>query len=331
MTVIITGAAGFIGYHVCSALLARGQDVVGVDNLNDYYDPALKQSRLERLSRSPRFAFEKLDVSDHQALRSRFAEWPSTTGVIHLAAQAGVRHSLEDPFVYVSSNVMGQVAIMEACRRLPKLEHLVYASSSSVYGANKEIPFDEAHRVDSPISMYAASKRSAELMAQSYAHLYALPMTGLRFFSVYGPWGRPDMAAYIFVKSILEERPIKVFNHGKMKRDFTYVDDIVSGVLAALDRPPDLPDADLPDGRPPHRLYNLGNNRPEDLMQFIATIEAACQKAARVELEPMQPGDVASTCADIADARHDLSFEPKTTIEEGLPRFVAWYREYHQV
>lgn len=324
MTVLVTGAAGFIGFHVCTALLRRGQAVVGVDNLNSYYDPNLKTARLEQLQAIGNFQFERQDVSDHQGLKALFARFPQTTGVIHLAAQAGVRHSLEDPFVYVTSNVLGQVAIIEACRALPEFKHLVYASSSSVYGANREAPFSEDHRVDKPVSMYAASKRSAELMAESYARLYGMPMTGLRFFSVYGPWGRPDMAAYIFVKAIFEGQPIKVFNHGRMKRDFTYVDDIVAGVIAALDRPPVAGEAD-----PPHKIYNLGNRTPEDLSHFIELIETACGREAVKELEPIQLGDVPSTLADISAAVRDLGFNPRTTIEDGIPRFVEWYQAYH--
>ncbi|MFQ6018042.1 MAG: NAD-dependent epimerase/dehydratase family protein [Kiloniellaceae bacterium] len=324
MTVLVTGAAGFIGYHVCAALLGRGERVTGIDNLNAYYDPALKRARLARLEGRHGFAFHKLDIADRAALSALFEAEREASGVIHLAAQAGVRYSLENPYAYFDANVMGQLSVLEACRRLPRLKHLLYASSSSVYGGNTKLPFSVEDRVDDPISLYAATKRAAELMAQCYAHLYRLPMTGLRLFTVYGPWGRPDMAAYIFTKAILEGRSIRVFNRGDMRRDFTYIDDVVAGVLAALEQPP----AD--DGQaPPHRLYNLGNHHAEDLMHFIAVIERACGREAEKIFADMQPGDVKETFADIEAARRELGFEPHTTIDEGLPRFVAWFREYH--
>ena len=324
MTVVVTGAAGFIGFHVSKALLARGERVLGLDDLNPYYDPALKQARKAALEAIEGFAFAQLDIADRVAVEAAFASDPEIDRVIHLAAQAGVRHSLTDPYVYVQSNVMGQVVMMEACRKLPRCAHLVYASSSSVYGGNRDLPFSIEDRVDQPVSLYAASKRAAELSAACYAHLFELPMTGLRFFTVYGPWGRPDMSAYIFTKAILEGRPIEVFNHGDMKRDFTYIDDIVAGVLAALDHPPQASD-----GARPHKLYNLGNHRSEDLMRFIELIEAACGRPAEKLFKEMQPGDVKETYADIEAARRDLGFEPRVTIDEGIPRFVAWYRDYH--
>ena len=326
MTVLVTGVAGFIGSHVAHALLDRDRRVVGVDNLNDYYDPALKQARLARLEARQGFDFQRLDLANREALPALCAATPDIEQVAHMAAQAGVRYSLDHPFAYVDSNVTGQLVVMEACRRLPGLRHLVYASSSSVYGANTKLPFSVEDRVDHPVSLYAATKRAAELMAETYARLYDLPMTGLRFFTVYGPWGRPDMAYYLFTRSIFEGRPIRVFNKGEMRRDFTYIDDIVAGVLAALDRPPKSTDE-----APPHRLYNLGNNRSEDLMRFITVLEQACGREAHKEYAAMQPGDVKETYADIAPARRDLGFDPRTPIDEGLPRFVAWFREYHGV
>lgn len=329
MVVLVTGAAGFIGYHVCEALLDRGEPVVGIDNLNEYYDPALKRARLDRLTGRNGFLFHKADVADREAMFEIFDGEPELTEVVHLAAQAGVRHSLENPYAYVDSNVMGQTVVLEACRRVSGFKHLVYASSSSVYGGNKELPFAIEDRVDMPVSLYAATKRAGELIAQCYAHLYQIPTTGLRFFTVYGPWGRPDMSAYIFTRAIFEGEPIRVFNQGDMRRDFTYIDDIVSGVLAALDHPP-AGGAEGGEG-PPHRLYNLGNHRAEDLMHFIAVIETICGREAVKVFEDMQPGDVKETYADIEASRRDLGFEPHTTIDEGLPRFVAWYRDYHGV
>ena len=326
MTVLVTGVAGFIGCHIAHALLDRGQRVVGIDNLNDYYDPALKQARLTRLEARQGFSFHRLDLADREALPALCAAMPEVEQAVHMAAQAGVRYSLDHPFAYVDANVTGQLVVMEACRRLPRLRHLVYASSSSVYGANTKLPFSVEDRVDHPVSLYAATKRAAELMAETYARLYELPMTGLRFFTVYGPWGRPDMAYYLFTKAILEGQPIRVFNKGEMRRDFTYIDDVVSGVLAALDHPPEATGE-----APPHRLYNLGNNRSEDLMRFIAVLEQVCGRKAQKEFAAMQPGDVKETYADIAPARRDLGFDPKTTIDEGLSRFVTWYREHYGV
>jgi UDP-glucuronate 4-epimerase len=324
MPVLVTGAAGFIGYHVCEALLGRGDQVIGVDNLSDYYDPALKQARLDRLRGRNGFSFHKLDIADREAMMALAEDQQGIDGIVHLAAQAGVRYSLENPYAYADTNLIGQLVMLEVGRRLPKLAHLVYASSSSVYGGNTKLPFSVEDRVDHPVSLYAATKRAGELMSECYGHLYRLPMTGLRFFTVYGAWGRPDMSAYIFTKAILEGRPIRVFNQGDMRRDFTYIDDIVAGVLAALDRPP----ADDGQG-PPHRVYNLGNHRSEDLMHFIEVLERECGREADKVFEPMQPGDVKETYADIEASRRDLGFEPHTTIDEGLPRFVAWLRDYH--
>lgn len=323
MTILVTGAAGFIGMHTCLALLDRGEAVIGVDNLNDYYDPALKAARLNQLTDRAGFSFQKADVSDREAMRALVAETPGVDRVIHLAAQAGVRYSLDHPFDYLRANVDGQLALLEACRTHGAIRHFLYASSSSVYGANTKVPFSIDDRVDSPISLYAATKRSGELLAHCYSHLFRVPATGLRFFTVYGPWGRPDMSAYLFTKAILEGRPIRVFNNGEMWRDFTYIDDVVAGVLAALDRPPP------PDTGPPLRLFNLGNHRSEKLLDFIAAIEAACGREATKAFEPMQPGDVERTYADIEASRRELGFEPRMTIAEGVPRFVAWFRDYH--
>jgi UDP-glucuronate 4-epimerase len=326
MTVLVTGAAGFIGFHVSAALLKRGERVLGVDNLNDYYDVALKEARLAELRRLPGFAFERLELAERGALEGLLRRHPDTDRVVHLAAQAGVRYSLTNPHAYIGSNIQGQLEVLEACRALPKLKHLVYASSSSVYGGNTKLPFSVADRVDTPHSLYAATKKADELMSYCYSHLYRLPTTGLRFFTVYGPWGRPDMAAWIFTHAILAGKPIRVFNHGDMRRDFTYVDDIVAGVVACLDRPP----ADGGD-EPPCRLYNIGNHRSEDLKRFIALLEKALGRKAIIELEAMQPGDVPATYADIAETQRDLGFAPTTPIDEGLPRFVAWYRGYHRL
>jgi UDP-glucuronate 4-epimerase len=327
MAILVTGSAGFIGYHVSLALLARGEQVIGVDNLNAYYDPALKRARLERLEAHSGFAFEQGDVADRGAMSALARRHRGAiTGVIHLAAQAGVRHSLKAPFDYVHSNLEGHMVILEVCRHeLPELTHLVYASSSSVYGGNTKIPFAVEDRVDQPISLYAATKRANELMSHCYAHLYRLPQTGLRFFTVYGPWGRPDMAAYLFCDAIVHDRPITLYNGGAMERDFTYIDDIVAGVVAALDHPP------ASDASAPHALYNLGNHRPVDLRRFLGILEEALGRKAQIQPAPLPPGDVVRTCADIEASTRDLGFEPQTPIEAGLPRFVAWYREYHGV
>jgi len=323
VTVIVTGAAGFIGYHVAQALLARGEHVVGVDNLNDYYDVSLKEARLGQLDAARGFEFIKADISDREAMFAIADAHAGATGVVHLAAQAGVRYSQINPYAYVQSNVMGQVVILEMARRLKALRHVVYASSSSVYGGNTEMPFAVGQAVDHPVSLYAATKRADELIGHTYAHLYRLPLTALRFFTVYGPWGRPDMAPMLFARAILAGEPIRVFNHGEMWRDFTYVDDIVDGVLRALDRPPSP--------APPHAIYNLGNNRSEKLTDFIAAIEAALGQKATMRLEPLQPGDVPATYADIDATRTDLGYEPRTPIGEGVPRFVDWYRTYYGI
>ncbi len=326
MSILVTGAAGFIGFHVSRALLDRGETVIGVDNLNDYYDPALKRARLGQLDGREGFNFQRTDIADRAAMAALAEDNASVTRVIHLAAQAGVRYSLINPYAYAETNFLGQLVMLETCRRLPKLEHLVYASSSSVYGGNKTLPFSVEDRVDNPVSLYAATKRAGELLSQCYGNLFDLPQTGLRFFTVYGPWGRPDMSAYLFTKAIFDGTPIKVFNQGDMRRDFTFIDDIVAGVLAALDRPP----ARQGD-QPPHRVYNLGNHQSEELLRFIEVIERACNRKAVKEMAPMQAGDVQDTYADIAASRRDLGFDPETTIDDGIPRFVQWYREYHGV
>jgi len=326
MTVLVTGAAGFIGSHLCDKLLTRGDAVIGVDNLDPYYDVALKRARLARLEGRDGFRFHEADIADGTALAAAVKGAGAVRRVAHLAAQAGVRHSLENPMAYVHSNLVGHLVVQELCRHLDGFEHLVYASSSSVYGASNALPFSVDDRADRPLSLYAATKRADEMMSYSYSHLYRLPMTGLRFFTVYGPWGRPDMAAYLFTAAIIEGRPIKLFNRGDMKRDFTYIDDIVDGVIAALDSPP----ADDGDAAP-HRLYNIGNNRSESLKRFVEVLEKAIGKKAEFEMLPMQPGDVRETYADIDAIQRDLGFNPATSIDEGLPRFVAWYRDYHGV
>jgi UDP-glucuronate 4-epimerase len=330
MTTLVTGAAGFIGYHVARALLARGEAVIGIDNLNPYYDPMLKEARLAELARlnAGTFSFHRIDFADHEALEASFAPLEFDR-IVHLGAQAGVRYSIDNPRAYVMSNLAGHLNLLEVARHR-RSSHFVYASSSSVYGGNTTLPFRVEDRVDHPVSLYAATKKADELMSETYAHLYRLPATGLRFFTVYGPWGRPDMAMWIFTRKILAGEPIPVFNHGRMRRDFTYIDDIVAGVLSCLDHPP--PD----DGAPkaggsvaPHRLYNIGNHRPVELMRMIALVEQACGRKSRLEMLPMQPGDVAETYADIDAIRGDLGFEPATPIEIGIPAFVDWYREYH--
>jgi UDP-glucuronate 4-epimerase len=323
MSILLTGAAGFIGFHVAKALLDRGERVVGIDNVNDYYDIRLKEARLDRLRIYPGFDFAKLDVADRDGILAVVESYRDLRSIIHLAAQAGVRYSLENPYAYVDANVMGTLVMLEAARRIDGLTGITYASSSSVYGANRQQPFSVEDRVDQPVSLYAATKRSCELLAHTYGHLYGLPATGLRFFTVYGPWGRPDMAAYLFTSAILAGRPIKVFNHGKMARDFTYIDDIVAGTIAAHDRPSG--------GEARHRIYNLGNHRPEKLLDFIAVIERALGRTAQKQLLPLQLGDVPESFADITASRRDLGFDPKTTIEVGLARFVEWYKEYHRI
>jgi len=317
--ILVTGAAGFIGYHVTQQLLSEGEEVLGIDNLNSYYDPALKQARLDRLLRHNRFAFRKIDVSEPEAILPLMDL--EIEAIVHLAAQAGVRYSLENPFAYVQSNVMGQVAMLELARRIRGLKNFVYASSSSVYGANSKVPFDIKDDVEQPQSLYAATKRADELIAYTYAHLYGLACTGLRFFTVYGPWGRPDMAYYSFTRAIIEGKPIRIFNHGEMWRDFTYIDDIVQGTVRALRRPAT--------GEPPHAVYNLGNCRPQKLTDFVAVLEEKLGLKASLIFAPMQAGDVTHTFADIEASRRDLGFEPVTPIEMGLKRFVGWYKGYH--
>jgi UDP-glucuronate 4-epimerase len=325
MSVLVTGAAGFIGFHVSQALLARGEAVIGVDNLSPYYDVALKRARLAILVERSGFTFHQADIADRTAIAAITESHGEIDRVIHLAAQAGVRYSLENPYSYIESNVMGQVVMLEAVRRLPRLTPFVYASSSSVYGGNSKQPSSIEDPVDTPVSLYAATKRADELITHAYCHLYGMAATGLRFFTVYGPWGRPDMAAYLFADAIVHGRPIRVFNHGRMARDFTYIDDIVAGTLAALDRPP------AAGAGAPWRVYNLGNHRPEQLLDFIAVLETALGRKAEKQLLPMQPGDVASSFADIEASRRDLGYEPITPITIGLPRFVAWYKSYHGI
>jgi UDP-glucuronate 4-epimerase len=326
MTVLVTGAAGFIGFHVSAALLRRGESVIGVDNLSDYYSPALKKARLKQLASEKRFRFHRLDLAGTGKFESLLKKTKGVDRVVHLAAQPGVRYSLENPRAYVASNLVAQLEVLEACRHLKGLKHLVFASSSSVYGGNFKLPFSEGDPVDHPQSLYAATKKADELMSYCYAHLYRLPMTGLRFFTVYGPWGRPDMAAWLFAEAIVKGKPINLYNHGKMSRDFTYIDDAVAGVLACLARPPVSAG-----GAPPYRIYNLGNSRSEDLMHFVAVLERALGKQARIKNLPMQPGDLPATYADIAAAQRDFGFKPATSIEQGLPRFVAWYRAYYKL
>jgi UDP-glucuronate 4-epimerase len=328
----VTGAAGFIGMHVAQRLLADGHAVTGIDNLNAYYDPALKQARLARLAHS-NFTFHRLELADRAAVSDLFAR-AGFERVVHLAAQAGVRYSLHNPHAYTESNITGFLNVLEGCRHAG-CGHLVFASTSSVYGANRKLPFSVHDNTDHPVSLYAATKKANEMMAHTYSHLYGLPCTGLRFFTVYGPWGRPDMSAYLFTRAILEDRPIDVFNHGDMQRDFTYVDDIVEGVVRVAQRVPQgEPDADMRDparSSAPYKLYNIGNHRPVKLADFIAVLEAALGKKAQRRLLPMQPGDVHATYADVDDLQRDVGFAPRTPLEEGVKRFVAWYREYHRV
>jgi len=329
MTIIVTGAAGFIGFHVARALLERGEEVVGIDNLNDYYDPRLKRDRLAALPQTDRFRFLQVDFADHEALEAALAD-VAFDRIVHLGAQAGVRYSLENPRAYVAANLAGHLNLLELARQR-RVAHCVYASSSSVYGGNESLPFRIEDRVDHPVSLYAATKKADELMSEAYAHLYRIPLTGLRFFTVYGPWGRPDMAMWIFTERVLAGQPIPLFNQGRMRRDFTFIDDIVAGVLAALDRPPPDDGAVKPGGSvAPHRLYNLGNHRPEELLRLVSLIEAACGRPAELALSPMQPGDVAETYADIEDAARDLGFSPSTGIESGVPKFVDWFTSYRR-
>jgi len=334
-TILVTGAAGFIGFHVVQRLLAAGRKVVGLDIVNSYYDPRLKEARLEILKRDPNFAFEKLDLADRAAIKSLFAQHRFPT-VIHLAAQAGVRYSLENPHAYIDANIEGFINVLEGCRH-NGCGHLLFASSSSVYGANTKLPFSVKDNVDHPISLYAASKKANELMAHTYSHLYRVPATGLRFFTVYGPWGRPDMAMFIFANAILSRTPIKLFNHGNMRRDFTFVEDVSEAIVRLVDRPPQgNPDwsGDRPDpssSAAPWKIYNIGNNNPEDLMHVISVLEKEFGRTATKEMLPMQPGDVPATYADVDDLARDIGFRPATRIEDGIMRFAKWYREYHKI
>ncbi|WP_265946870.1 NAD-dependent epimerase [Dechloromonas sp. A34] len=335
MKILVTGAAGFIGMTTSLRLLARGDEVVGLDNMNDYYEVSLKESRLARLAALPGFRFVKLDVGDRAGMEKLFAE-ERFDKVIHLAAQAGVRYSLQNPHAYIDSNLVGFTNILEGCRH-NRVAHLVYASSSSVYGGNTKMPFSEHDSVDHPVSLYAATKKANELMAHTYSHLFGLPTTGLRFFTVYGPWGRPDMALFLFTKAILEGRPIDVFNHGNMRRDFTYVDDIVEGVIRVLDRTAEANPAYVPDeadpatSNAPYRVFNIGNNNPVQLLDFIGAIESALGQKAEKRLLPLQDGDVPATYANTDLLNDWVGFVPGTTVQEGVNRFIAWYRDYYKV
>ena len=324
--ILVTGAAGFIGFHVARELLADGRTVVGLDNLNSYYDPALKKARLDILRGEQRFKFEPIDLADRASMARLFAKHRFPR-VVHLAAQAGVRHSIDHPHAYVDANLEGFVNVLEGCRH-HGCGHLVYASSSSVYGANSKLPFSEDDKTDHPISLYAATKKANELIAHSYSHLYRLPVTGLRFFTIYGPWGRPDMAIFLFTRAILEGTPIKLFNHGRMRRDFTQIDDVTRVVLRLVNHAP--PDRGSASGAPA-KVYNVGNNHPEDLSHVVALLERELGRAAVKEMLPMQPGDVTETFADVAELMRDTGFKPQTSIEDGLRDFVAWYRNYYRI
>lgn len=333
--ILVTGAAGFIGFHVAQRLLQAGHDVVGLDNLNSYYDPKLKDARLNILRNDPHFSFEKIDLADRPSMKRIFEEhrFPA---VVHLAAQAGVRYSLQNPHAYVDANLEGFVNVLEGCRH-NDCKHLLFASSSSVYGANTKLPFSVHDNVDHPISLYAASKKANELIAHSYSHLYRLPATGLRFFTVYGPWGRPDMAMYLFAKAILAGEPIKLFNHGDMRRDFTYVDDVTEAIQRLIEHVPTGDktwSAENPDpstSAAPWRIFNIGNNRPEDLMEIVGLLEQEFGRTAKKEMLPMQPGDVYATYADVDDLMREVGFRPATSIKDGIARFAAWYRDYHKL
>ena len=331
--VLVTGAAGFIGYHLSKRLLEKGCRVTGIDNLNPYYDVSLKKARLERLTPFEKFSFLKIDISDKEGMEKIFNR-THFDAVVNLAAQAGVRYSLTNPKSYIDTNISGFLNVLECCRH-SDVGHLVFASSSSVYGANTKMPFSVHHNVDHPVSLYAASKKANELMSHTYAHLFGLPSTGLRFFTVYGPWGRPDMALFLFTKAILEEKPIRVFNHGKMQRDFTYIDDIIEGVVRVMGSPPEPDptwnghDPDPGTSSAKYKIYNIGNNNPVELMEFIATIEKALGTKAKKEFLDLQPGDVVATYADIDDLKKDFGFSPRTSIETGIKRFITWFKEYY--
>jgi len=335
MKILVTGAAGFIGFHTARMLLDRGDEVVGVDNMNSYYDPALKAARLEILEQQPKFSFLKMDIADRAAVEAMFKR-ERFQRVVNLAAQAGVRHSIEHPHAYIDSNVTGFLHIIEGCRRTD-VEHLVYASTSSVYGANTNMPFSVHQSVDHPLTLYAATKKANELMAHSYSNLYGLPTTGLRFFTVYGPWGRPDMALFLFTKCILEDKPIDVFNFGRHKRDFTYIDDIVRGVVGAVDRiaqPNPAWNSANPDpgtSLGPYRIYNIGNERPVELLEYISILEKCLKKTAKKNLLPMQPGDVSDNWADVTTLVRDIGYQPTTPVAEGVAKFVEWYLAYYKV
>ena len=323
---MVTGAAGFIGFHVARRLLAEGRHVVGLDSLNSYYDPALKQSRLNMLRADARFGFEQVNLADRASMALLFAKHRFPV-VVHLAAQAGVRHSIDHPHDYAEANLEGFLNVLEGCRH-HECRHLVYASSSSVYGANAKLPFSVDDKTDSPISLYAATKKANELMAHSYSHLYRLPVTGLRFFTIYGPWGRPDMAIFLFTKAIVEGTPIRLFNHGRMRRDFTHVDDVTRVVLRLLDR---IPGDGASTGAAPARIYNVGNHRPEELLHVVGLLEKELGREAVKDMLPMQPGDVMETFADVGDLMRDTGFRPQTSIEDGIRGFVAWYRDHYKV
>src|SRR3984893_15862953 len=324
--ILVTGAAGFIGFHVARRLLAEGRDVVGLDNLNSYYDPALKQSRLNILHENTRFSFVQADLADRASMAALFAKHRFAV-VVHLAAQAGVRHSIDHPHAYADANLEGFVNVLEGCRQNDS-PHLVYASSSSVYGANAKLPFSVDDKTDCPVSLYAATKKANELMAHSYSHLYRLPVTGLRFFTIYGPWGRPDMAIFMFARAIVEGKPIKLFNHGKMRRDFTHIDDVTRVVLRLVER---IPAENPAAANAPAKIYNVGNHRPEELLHVVSLLERELGRTAAKDMLPMQPGDVLETFADIGELMRDTGLKPETTIEDGIPDFVAWYRSHYGV
>lgn len=325
--IIVTGCAGFIGFHVAKKLLEEGDFVIGIDNLNAYYDVGLKKARLSQLEPESRFTFYQGDITDQNFINDLFLRFPNTSYIVHLAAQAGVRYSLINPYSYAHTNVVGHVTLLEASKSLKNLQHFVYASSSSVYGANQKMPFSIDDPVNQPISLYAASKRACELISYSYAHLFNIPQTGLRYFTVYGPWGRPDMAPFLFTKGILADQEITVFNQGDMRRNFTYIDDVVKGTINCLYNPPDV----AKKSQEAFRLYNIGNNRSENLMDFIRTLETLLQKKANICFQPLQPGDVKDTIADINESQRDFSFHPQVDIKQGLEAFIKWYRDYYKV